>query len=218
MRVIKTGIIMMIWGILVWNILAAWQPIFAQSNDWLLPVSTADRKTWRSIQLTSIGMFGLRRKPRSAIPSHLHTGIDIERPNNNYQDEPIYPMFTGKVISLRDDGPFAQIIISHKMPTGSLVWTVYEHVAGIAVSLDDRVSPHVPIARFMNKTELDKFGWQFNHLHFEVLKHAPRLLKPTPGTPQRRYGTYSLKCYTETELDRYYYNPIEFVKARWADR
>ena len=68
------------------------------------------------------------------------------------------------------------------------------------------------------KSELDKFGWQFNHIHLEILKHPPRPLKPTAQTPYRRYGTYSLECYTEKELDRYYYNPIEFLKARWTQR
>ena len=203
---------------LLGSLLFTWSPAIADSTGWLLPVSTADRKTWQSVKLTRIGMFGLQRKARPGIPAHLHTGIDIRRPGANWHAEPIYPVFEGKVISLRDDGPFAQIIIVHKMPGGGSVWTVYEHIAGITVSLDDFVSAHVPMARFMNKNELDKFGWQFNHVHLEILKHQPRLFKPTAQTPHRRYGTYSLECHTETELDKYYYNPIEFLKARWTER
>jgi hypothetical protein len=205
-------------GALLVLLLLNWIPANAGSRGWLLPVSTADRKQWRSVQLTPIGMFGLQRKARPGIPAHLHTGIDIKRPGQNGHAEPIYPVFEGKVISLRDDGPFSQIIIVHKMVGGGSVWTVYEHIAGITVALDDIVSAPIPMARFMNKGELDKFGWQFNHLHLEILKHPPRLLKPSAQTPHRRYGTYSLECHTETELDRFYYNPIEFLKTRWTER
>jgi murein DD-endopeptidase MepM/ murein hydrolase activator NlpD len=218
MRLIPPGIKRAILYTLLVPLLFARISAIAGSTGWLLPVSSTDRKAWQSVQLTRIGMFGLQRKARPGIPAHLHTGIDIKRPGQNWHAAPIYPVFEGKVISIRDDGPFAQIIIVHKMPGGGSVWTVYEHIAGITVSLDDIVSAHVPIARFMNKSELNNFGRQFNHLHLEILKHPPRLLEPTAQTPYRRYGTYSLECHTETELDRYYYNPIEFLKARWTER
>jgi hypothetical protein len=76
----------------------------------------------------------------------------------------------------------------------------------------DSVNPSIPIARFMNLNELDQFGWQFDHLHFEILKVAPRLLKPTEKTPHRMFGVYNLECHTQSDLNRYYFDPMEFFE------
>jgi len=186
-----------------------------EAQTWLLPVGSGDRRDWASVGLTRIGMFALERKPRPGIPAHLHTGVDIQRPNPNYADEPIFAASGGEVISLRDDGPFAQLIIAHRMADGGSAWTVYEHIAGIRVGVGEVVSPAEPIARFMNKQELDRFGWQFDHVHFEVLKHRPRPLKPSARTPYRLFATYSLTCYTPADLQRYYHDPIEFLEKLW---
>lgn len=188
---------------------------YAKSFEWLLPIAAADRQTWHGVQLTRIGLFGLERKARPGIPAHLHTGTDIKRPKNNYDSEPVFAAAAGEVISVRDDGPFAQVIIAHRLPDGASVWTVYEHIAGILVSPEDLVSPFEPIGRFMNKKELEKFGWQFNHVHFEVLKHPPRPLKRSSKTPNRWFGTYSLECRSEAELQKYYYDPIAFLEFQW---
>jgi hypothetical protein len=58
----------------------AFRPI---KQEWYLPINLKNRQTWKSVQLTSIGQFGLLRKTRPGIPAHLHTGADIKRPNNN---------------------------------------------------------------------------------------------------------------------------------------
>jgi len=80
-----------------------------------LPIELTDRSNISMIELSDIGDFGLMRKPRPNVPQHYHTGIDIKRPNNNYKNEPIYPIAKGKVISKRDDGPYANIIIEHEL-------------------------------------------------------------------------------------------------------
>ena len=95
-----------------------------------LPIQAENRHSTKGLTLTSIGQFGLRRKARPNIPSHLHTGIDIKRPHQNYLDEPIYPIAAGKVISKRIDGPYAQLIIEHELNRRK-VWSLYEHIAGI---------------------------------------------------------------------------------------
>ena len=175
-----------------------------------LPVKTANRKSLNTLSLTKIGEFGLVRKVRPNVPSHYHTGIDVKRPTNNYTDEAIFPIFEGVVISKRQDGPYAQLIIEHE--GNPKFWTVYEHIAGIKVNLHDIVKPSEPIARFMNKAELDKYGWQFDHFHFEVLKKYPIQLKPDKSKPERLFSSYTLECFTEKKLNEYFYNPIEFVK------
>ncbi len=186
-------------------------PVYAQTRDWYFPIAVEDRTAKEAIQLTGIGTFGHHRPARPNVRAHLHSGIDIERPGRNYRDEPVYPAAKGKVISLRDDGPFAQVIIEHDLNEQARVWTVYEHVAGITVSIADEVNPFVPIARFMTKEELDEFGWQFDHFHFEILKKAPRPLKPSEKTPYRFFGVYNLECYSQIDLDKYYYDPLEFI-------
>ena len=131
--------------------------VFGQSAECLLPITVENRTTWASVQLTQIGSYGITRKARPGIPKHLHTGVDIKRPRPNYADEPVLPVASGTVISMRDDGPFAQIIIEHRLPHGDPVWTAYEHIAGITVTVGDIVSPHEPIGRFMNRQELDSY-------------------------------------------------------------
>jgi hypothetical protein len=91
------------------------------------------------------------------------------------------------------------------------MWTVYEHIAGIRVGLHDTVHTSRPIARFMNKRELDTFGWQFDHVHFEVMKAKPVRVQASEERPFHRFGTYCLVCYTRDELRARYLDPIEFL-------
>ncbi len=186
-----------------------------QARDWLTPAASSNRRSWEDVRLTSIGRFGLERKARPGVPAHLHTGVDIRRPVDNYDHEPIFPIGYGVVISFRDDGPFAQIIIEHHVNHRETVWSVYEHIAGITVSVGDQVSPYEPIARFMNRDELDRYGWQFDHVHLEIMKRRPRPLKPGAKTPFRFFGTYWGECYTRADLEKYYHDPREFLESRW---
>jgi murein DD-endopeptidase MepM/ murein hydrolase activator NlpD len=175
-----------------------------------LPINSYNREEISFIQLTQIGKFGKLRKSRSGIPAHLHTGIDIKRPNQNYYDEPIYSIGEGMIISVRDDGPFALIIIEHNL-NGKLFWSEYEHVAGIKVMVGDWVDQNTQIARFMNKSELNKYGWQFDHFHFEILKIPPQKVKLRKNLPQYFYKPYNLICYNFEDLMLRYYNPLDFL-------
>jgi hypothetical protein len=175
-----------------------------------LPIKIDDRHSIKKLTLTEIGQFGLKRKARPGIPSHLHTGIDIKRPHNNYINEPIYPIAKGLVISKRIDGPYAQLIIEHDL-NGMKVWSLYEHIAGICVELHSQVDPLRPIGRFMNSEELKKYGRQFDHFHLEILRTKPVVLNPTSTHPDRMFGSYSLVCFSEQELRKYFFNPLDFL-------
>lgn len=188
------------------------QLLLAQTCEVSCPIGAVRHIPLDEIRLTVIGDFGHPRKARSGIPAHLHSGIDIRRPQPNYDNEPVFTIYSGRVISLRNDGPFAQIIIEHQFPDGQKFWSAYEHVAGIRVEVGDTVSPENPIARFMNKGELDRFGWQFDHLHLEILKIPPRPIIPKDNRPQRCFMTYNLECYSWEDLEKYYYNPVEFMR------
>lgn len=187
------------------------------ARDWRAPIAIADRCSWDTVRLTDIGRFGEPRKPRPGVPTHLHTGIDIRRPSGSYDHEPIFAAAAGTVVSVRDDGPFAQILVEHHPSPGDTVWTVYEHVAGIRVSLGDPVGPDTVLARFMTIAELERHGWQFDHVHFEVMKERPPTLTPTEKLPQRRFGTYALLCYTREQLEQRYHDPFEYLERRWSE-
>ncbi|MCE9540182.1 MAG: M23 family metallopeptidase [Bacteroidetes bacterium] len=174
-----------------------------------IPIGSSNRQDTSKIHLTKIGHFGLVRKARTNVPEHYHTGIDIKRPNDNYESEPIFPIAKGIVISKRTDGPFANLIIEHEI-NGIKLWTLYEHIAGVKVNVTDIVNSKTPIARFMNKKELDRFGWQFDHFHFELIKVKPSKIKPSNKNPERFYNSYSLTCYCINDLNKYYFDPIEY--------
>lgn len=187
--------------------------VFFTVTDFSLPIKTNNRKSTKEIQLTTIGQFGLIRKARPTVKEHFHTGIDIKRPGKNYDNEPIYSIAEGVVISKRDDGAYAQLILEHEID-GLKFWTVYEHIAGITVKVGQKVTLEKSIARFMNKAELDRYGWQFDHFHFEVLKIKPERLKPDSSKPDRHYSSYSLTCYKEQDLDMHFYHPLTFLKDK----
>lgn len=188
--------------------------VFTPRNDEIyLPINVPDRKSVYELALTEIGEFGLQRKARPTIPEHLHTGIDIKRPSKNYDDEPIYPIADGVVISKREDGPYAQLIVEYHIQ-GQYFWTVYEHIAGIKVGLHQPVNTNEPIARFFNQMELDKHGWQFDHFHLEILKSRPIQIRPQANLPERLFKSYTLDCYTEEKLNSLFYNPLSFFSER----
>jgi len=171
-----------------------------------------DRRDVNSIHLTQIGAFGIERVARPTVAKHLHSGVDIQRPIQDYrEDQLIYPVANGVVISKRTDGPFAQLILEHEI-AGLVFWTVYEHIAGIQVELFQTVNPAEPIARFFNGVELDKIGWQFDHFHFEVLKKRPTELKINSKNPERLFNSYTLSCSDRAELDQHFYNPLHFLE------
>ena len=183
--------------------------------EWFLPFNAENRQSWDEVRLTKIGEFGMTRIARPTVPQHLHTGLDFTRPSDNYVDAPVYPAAIGKVISLRDDGPYAQIIIEHNSDDQK-VWTVYEHIAGINVVYGQYVNPEFPIARYMNKEELDEYGWQFDHFHFEVMRIKPNPISPDNIRPFRFFFTYCLVCYHHSDLVQKYYHPKEFLQTQWS--
>jgi hypothetical protein len=186
---------------------------FTTESSFYWPIQRGDRKSEDALPLTAIGEFGLLRKARPGIPAHYHTGVDIKRPTKNYHDEPIFPVTKGMVISKRTDGPYAQLIVEHESNERKF-WTVYEHIAGIRVNVGEPVTPTNPMARFMNKEELDRYGWQFDHFHFEVMQSPPVKLKRDEANPQRHFASYSLVCFTKEELKKRFHNPIEFVQHK----
>ncbi len=185
--------------------------------QWFVPAAYKNATTVDSIKLTQIGQFGLMRKARPGIPKHCHTGIDILRPSDDYDNQPIYPAHRGKIISLRNDGPYAQIIVEHIVEKDTL-WTVYEHLVALNMAVGDTVNPMQPIARYFNKKELKKYGRQFDHFHFEIMKKRPLPAEPTRALPGRFFKTFALVCYNRKQLNERMENPVEFLRSRLSAR
>ncbi len=182
-------------------------------NAWQLPINAQNRKSFQQMSLTQIGHFGMWRVERPSVPGHYHTAIDIHRPDSNYKASPVYPINNGTVISMRDDGAYAQIIISH----GDTIWSVYEHISGIEVETGEIVDPQTVIARFMNSKELNRYGWHFDHIHLEIMKKKPYIRKGYPTQPHLKFGTYSLTCYSKEELNSNYFDPTLFYNRVWRN-
>jgi murein DD-endopeptidase MepM/ murein hydrolase activator NlpD len=184
---------------------------FAQT--WYIPANYKNVTNVNQIRLTKIGDFGLLRKARPGVPKHYHTGIDIQRPDTNYVNEPIFPACSGEIISIIDNGPYSQMIIEHKLETDTL-WTVYEHFHVLKKEIGLKVTPVDTIGYYFNKTELNKHGWQFDHFHFEVNKIKPMPINPTKENPKRYFKSYCLICYNEKQLNERLFNPLVFLKDK----
>lgn len=182
--------------------------------EWHLPILVENRQSWFDVQLTGIGHFGHYRPPRPGIPEHLHTAIDLKRPSDDYCNEPIFSIAKGTVISFRDDGPYAQIIIEHVRENDTL-WSVYEHLGAVEVYIGQRVDENRRIGRFMNRTQLDRYGHHFDHVHLEIMKVHPPKRQPHPTQENLLYGTYALVCYTRRDLHYYYHAPHSFFTEQW---
>ena len=63
----------------------------------------------------------------------------------------------------------------------------------------------------MNIGELDRYGWQFDHFHFEILKEQPIKLSVEKSKPNRLFASYTLVSYTQEDLHKYFYAPIDFL-------
>ena len=142
----------------------------------------------------------------AARNKHLHTGVDLV---NRGPGEEVFPAATGKVVSIYAKEPNRGVMIEHQLLTGETVWTVYVHVTKIMINLGEVVSCDSIIAHLMNADQLNKYGWEYNHLHFEVLK-KPRIAR------DGKYLSYSTKCRTTKEVKRHFYDPIEFLGATWT--
>lgn len=184
-------------------------------SEWYLPIAAADRQSLHGVRITPIGDFGRPRKARPEAPAHLHAGVDFMRPGSFSRESAVYPVGPGTVISVRDDGPFAQIMVAHGRMGEAGPWSVYEHVAGIKVRPGDKVTPRLTMARFMTRAELNRYGWQFDHLHLEILKAAPKPIRPTERLPQRLFSSPNLGCGNKAELARIFYDPARFLDSTW---
>lgn len=176
--------------------------ILPVANEWKLPLSISPRKGLNAMsRLKNAGFLDKRF-------GHLHTGIDLINPMGG-SGEKVYAAASGKIVSIYAKEPHLSIMIQHRLPSEETIWTVYVHVTKVKVKEGDLVRNDTIIANLMDKSQLNKYGWEFNHLHFEVLKY-PRI------SEAGRYLSFSTECKTKKEVEKHFYNPVTFLQKMWA--
>jgi len=196
--------------VLIYIIIILYQNLFAIS--FYLPINIPNRRILTKSIIEPAGDFGIWRKPYRGMKGHFHAGIDIRNPNRSIGAiEAIYACAEGKVISVYEHGPSSTIIIKHKHHD-KFIYSVYTHIADIVVEPGDSVNQFSVIASFIDKPQLKKWGVFFNHLHFEILKIAPKYDGKING--RDTYSSYSTQCKTLDILHYYFYNPKYFFINR----
>lgn len=192
--------------LIVFGINSAKQPI---ATVWKLPLNTSDRQDWSTVSLEPDAYFKNLRAPFGTVKLHYHTGIDLQNRTIVIPGEPVYAIATGKVIAIEDPPPQRRITIEHLLPNGDKVWSVYIHIIDEQVKVGDIVDSETVIARLMNATELQMYGQEYNHVHLEIMKKMPPYFA---DLNQRKTFT----CYTQAEVDEYFYNPEEFLNNQFS--
>jgi len=173
-----------------------------------LPIKTGDRTDWSTVVLEHDAHFKAPRAPFDSVKLHFHTGIDLQNGNTIQPGEPVYPIAAGKVIAIEDPPPQRRITIEHRYTNRKKVWSVYIHIIEERVNVGDSVDTGTAIARLMNPAELETYGWDYNHVHLEIMKKLP------PHVSEF-YQRKTFSCYNEKEVDKYFYDPHEFLRKQF---
>jgi murein DD-endopeptidase MepM/ murein hydrolase activator NlpD len=187
---------------MIFGINSTHQPIAAV---WKLPLNTTDRQDWSTVFLEPDAHFKALRAPFDSVKLHYHTGIDLIKKTIGSPGEPVYAVAVGKVISIQDPPPKRRITIKHVLPNGEKIWSVYIHIIDEKVKTGDIVDSETVIARLMNANELAYHGWDYNHVHLEIMKKLPPYVSEF-------YQRKTFSCYTLEEVDKYFYDPNEYLK------
>ena len=178
------------------------------TKEWKLPIKTEDRTDWSTVNLEHDANFKALRAPFDSVKLHYHTGIDIQNRNPIQAGEPVYAIAAGKVIAIEDAPPQRRITIEHRLTNRKKVWSVYIHIIDERVKVGDAVDTETAIARLMTPQELETFGWEYNHVHLEILKKLP------PDVSEF-YQRKTFTCYAEKDVNKFFYDPQEFLKKQF---
>ena len=179
-------------------------------KEWKLPINTVDRSDWSTVTLEHDAHFKALRAPFDSVKLHFHTGVDLQNGKDIQAGEPVYAIAAGKVIAIEDPPPQRRITIEHLLPNRRKVWSVYIHIIDEKVKVGDTVNSETAIAQLMNTAELEYYGWDYNHVHLEIMKQLPPFVAEF-------YQRKTFSCYTITEVDKYFYDPKEFLKNRFKN-
>jgi murein DD-endopeptidase MepM/ murein hydrolase activator NlpD len=165
------------------------------ADSWVIPFTATNRSDPKGVRVISV--FGAPRQ--SYLKGHIHTAIDCipaKKPDTVY----VYPMARGVVCSVHLDHPHQTIVVRHQMKDGSTVFTSYKHLQAVYVRTGMQVDQQTKLARLYTRKEALKFGGDYDHLHLEIRKSFDD------------YGCGSWLTMTQAELNKYFYEPVAFMK------
>jgi murein DD-endopeptidase MepM/ murein hydrolase activator NlpD len=169
-------------------------------SSWKIPFEAPDRYKLSSI--TVISIFGAPRT--SYLNGHIHSGADIiPAKTDNYIY--VYPMADGVVCSIHLGHPHKTIVIKHKLSDGTIIYTSYKHLQEIYVENGTQVNQDTKLARLYTKTEAENQGGSYDHLHLEIRKSF------------EDYGCASWLTMTKLELNKYFHDPLDFMKKNLGE-
>ena len=154
------------------------------------PFDSDDRRSIRAVRLRAHDGYGAYRR------GHLHSGLDlVGKPN-----ERVYAVGKGKVVGFVGEFPNRAVLVRHRLKNGDVFYSGYFHVADMRVQPGDIVDETTCIGRLFDGEEQRKSRFPVRHVHLEIRKRVD------DG------GEKSYTSKTMEELDRYFHDPMRFLK------
>lgn len=164
-------------------------------KSWKVPFQTKDRYNLNTVKV--ISTFGAPRE--SFLNGHIHTAIDVI-PSKKDSLTFVFAMANGVICSIHLGHPHKTIVIKHKLPDSTIIFTSYKHLQEIYVKNGMEVNQESKLARLYTRSEAKKQGGSYDHLHLEIRKSF------------HDYGCASWLTMTQAELNTYFYDPLDFMK------
>ncbi len=155
--------------------------------------SFGNRANYSDLKPKMLDGFGAYR-----IAGHKHAGLDIKGEFN----EPVYPIGLGMVREIYGAFPYTTVLIEHHLPSNEIVYSGYTHLENIEVTVDQIVTQNTKLGRLFSEEELKKANFYANHIHFEIRKTL------------ERFQGISIKCFSQQDLNKYFYDPAIFLKTQ----
>ncbi len=181
----------------------SWKPYYTDekpdkiADKWFVPFKTKDRQDPDTIKIISV--FGAHRN--SYVKGHIHTGIDIIPENKrDYTYIDVYATANGIVCSIHLGHPHKTVIVKHKMPDDTIIFSSYKHLQEIYVENNQQVTLETKLARLYTRKEALAQGGRYDHLHLEIRKKFDD------------YGVASWGTITKEALNLRFYEPWKFIK------
>ena len=158
--------------------------------------SFSDRRSIDELNRRTLDGFGAYR-----IRGHKHAGLDIE---GGY-GEIVYPLGAGRVVGTLYEFPYLAVVIEHTLDNGSVIYSSYVHIGEVLIEPGTMVGFSTPIAKLFTEEQFLRSGFSTNHLHLEIRKTL------------EDEGVASYTCKTIEELNRYFYDPLNFLTEKLTE-
>ena len=154
------------------------------------PFDSDDRRSMRSIRIRAHDGYGAYRR------GHLHSGLDlVGKPK-----ERVYAIGAGRVVGFVGEFPNRGVFVRHRLKDGGVFYSAYFHVTDSRVKPGDIVDETTCVGRLFDAEEQRRSRFPVRHTHLEIRKRVDD------------DGEKSHTSKTMEELDRYFHDPMRFLK------